>query len=55
MSDPNATITRRAVTAREHLAGVKAAQAYHQALAAAHLLDSQSPVKDTPYPAESKP
>lgn len=33
-------------TAKEHLAGVAAARAWHQELAAKHLLDSQQPIKD---------
>lgn len=52
MSDQNAPITKHVVSAKEHLAGIKAAAVYHQALAAQHLLDSQSPIKNTPYPAE---
>lgn len=54
MSDPNAPITRHHATAKEHLAGVKGAAVYHQALAAQHLLDTQNPVKDRPYPAEKE-
>jgi hypothetical protein len=50
MTDENAVITRHVATAKEHLAGIKAAAVYHQALAARHLLDTQSPIKDRPIP-----
>jgi hypothetical protein len=52
--DANAPIIKHTVSAKEHLAGIKGAQVYHQELAAKHLLDSQQPVKNTPYPAESR-
>lgn len=42
-------------TAKEHLAGVRAAQAFHQELAAKHLLDSQKPIKDEPAGEASPP
>ena len=55
MVDQNKPVTKHLVTAREHLAGVKAAQAWHQDLAQQHLLDTQTPIKDTPYPGPSAP
>lgn len=54
MTDENAPVRKHLVTAREHLAGVKANRAWVQELAAAQLLDSQQPIKDTPYPAEGQ-
>lgn len=54
MTDQNAPVVKHHASAKQHLAGVKASQVYIQALAAAHLLDSQSPIKDTPVqPAET--
>lgn len=53
MSDPNAPIVRHAATAKEHLAGIKGAAVYHQALAAQHLLDSQDPIKNQPVNREA--
>ena len=53
MTDQNATVTKHMATAREHLAGLKASQAWVQELAAAHLLRGQSPIKDTPVEAQS--
>jgi hypothetical protein len=52
MSDPNAPVARAMVNAKEHLAGIKAAQAFHQELAAAHLLRTQSPISREPWPDE---
>lgn len=37
--------------AKEHLAGIKAAQVWRQDLVAQHLLDTQQPIKDTPVAA----
>ncbi len=48
MSDQNAPVTKHVVTAREHLAGVKAAHVWHQELASEHLLSYQQPIKDWP-------
>lgn len=39
-------------SAKEHMAGVRAAAAHKQELIAAHLLRSQSPIRDTPFPLE---
>lgn len=55
MTDQNKPVTKRLVTARERLAGVKANRAWVQDLARQHLLDSQQPIKDTPYPASGEP
>lgn len=35
-------------SAKQHLAGIKAAQIWVQELTAAHLLDTQQPIKDQP-------
>lgn len=50
MTDPNATITVHHGTIKEHLAGIHAAQVWHQDLAAQHLLRTQSPIRDQPVP-----
>jgi len=55
MTDPNRPVRKHYVTAREHLAGVKASRAWIQDLAAKHLLDSQQPIKNTPYPVSGEP
>jgi hypothetical protein len=55
MTDSNAPVTKHLATAREHAAGVKAHQAWMQELMAAHLLDNQAPIKNTPYPGPPPP
>lgn len=45
-SDP--PVKKHLGTAKEHLAGMRAAQKWRQELIAAHLLDTQAPIKDTP-------
>lgn len=55
MTDRNDPVHKHLVSAREHLAGVAANRAWVQDLAAQHLLDTQQPIKDTPYPAEGTP
>lgn len=55
MTDQNAPVHKHHATAREHLAGVKAARAWIQDLAAQQLLDSQAPIKNTPYPGPPAP
>lgn len=48
MTDQNAPMRKRAVTAKEHLAGIRAAMVFHQELADAHLLTYQSPISKQP-------
>jgi hypothetical protein len=48
MSAPVLPIHRHLATAKEHLAGLHAAAAWRKELIAAHLLDTQAPIKDTP-------
>ena len=55
MTDQNAPVIKHLVTAKEHLAGVKASRAWIQDLSAQHLLDSQQPIKNTPYPGPPAP
>ena len=55
MSALPAPVTKHLATAKEHLAGIKAAQKWHQELAAAHLLALQSPIRDEPYGATAPP
>jgi hypothetical protein len=50
MTDQGAPIVAHLASAKEHLAGIKAARVWHQDLAAKHLLDTQRPVKDDPIP-----
>lgn len=52
MSDTNAPVNKHYQSAKEHLAGLAAAAAWHQDLMAAHLLDTQSPIKDEPIDGE---
>lgn len=53
-TNENRPVRRHLATAKEHLAGIKAAAAWYQDLMDAHLLDSQTPIKDTPYPASGE-
>lgn len=55
MTDQNKPVPKRLVTAKEHLAGVKANRAWVQDLAAQQLLHGQQPIKDTPYPGPAAP
>lgn len=50
MSDPNKPYDQHYRSAAMRLAGVKAAQAWHHELAAAHLLHGQHPIEDQPVP-----
>lgn len=52
MTDQNAPVRKHLQSAREHLAGVKAARAWHQELTAAHLLRSQEHQPHLPKPAQ---
>jgi hypothetical protein len=54
MTDTNKPVARHLVSARERLAGVKAAQKWRQDLAAQHLLDTQRPIKDQPAEPETE-
>jgi len=54
MTSPAKPVKKHLASAREHLAGLKAAAAFQQDLSAAHLLKSQQPISDTPYPAETE-
>jgi len=55
MTDQNAPVTKHLATAKEHLAGIAASRAWVQDLSAQHLLDSQQPIKDAPYPGPPPP
>jgi hypothetical protein len=48
MIDKNATVRKHLATAKEHLAGLAAAAAWHHDLSVRELLDNQKPVKDEP-------
>lgn len=48
MSTPEPPVVRGYHSAREHLAGVKAAAAWIHELAAAHLLRTQEPISSEP-------
>lgn len=48
MTDNDKPATKHKVSAKEHLAGIKAAQVYIQALSAEHLLRTQDPIRDQP-------
>lgn len=48
MATPESRLDRHYRSAKEHLAGVKAAQVWVQELMAQHLLDSQHPIRDRP-------
>jgi hypothetical protein len=54
VTDQNAPVPRRKGSAKEHLAGLAAARAFHQELAAAHLLRTQSPISAEPYGEEQE-
>lgn len=55
MTAPKKPIDVHYQSAREHLAGLKAAAKWREDLIAAHLLDSQTPIKSQPFPAETPP
>lgn len=48
MTDNDKPLARHLGTAKEHLAGIKAAQTWIQELSAAGLLHAQQPIRDTP-------
>lgn len=48
MTGTQPLVVKHHATAREHLAGIKAAQAFQQDLMARQLLDSQYPIRDWP-------
>jgi hypothetical protein len=48
MTDDGKPVSKRKKSAKEHLAGIKAAQAWQQDLQAAGLLRTQAPIRDTP-------
>jgi hypothetical protein len=52
MADKRKPVNVHYESAKEHLAGVAAAAAWHRDLMAAHLLDSQNPIKDQSIPPE---
>lgn len=54
MTDHGKPVNVHYQSAREIAAGIKAAQAWHQELAAAHLLRTQDPIAATPYPGKPK-
>lgn len=54
MTDHGKPVNVHYESAREIAAGIKAAQAWHQELAAAHLLRTQDPIAATPYPGKPK-
>jgi hypothetical protein len=54
MTTAQTAVAKHVGTARERAAGGKAARAWIQDLAAQHLLDTQAPIKDTPYPGPSE-
>lgn len=57
MREAEKPLVKALVSAKEHLAGVRAAQAWHRDLVAQHLLRSESPIRDEPLPKneEGKP
>lgn len=48
MSTQPSTIEKHQTTMKQHLAGVAGARAWIQDLTAAHLLDTQAPIRDEP-------
>lgn len=48
MTHPKHPINQHYHSAKEHLAGVRAARRWRQELIDAHLLDTQQPIKDQP-------
>jgi len=50
MSATPTIIHKHITTAKEHLAGLAGNRAFVQELAAAHLLRTQSPIRDEPLP-----
>jgi hypothetical protein len=54
MTNTGKPVDKHYQSAREHLAGVKASQAWVQELTAAHLLRTQQPISGQPYPAEQQ-
>lgn len=54
MTDTNTSAGVHYVSAREHLAGIKAAQQWIQDLTDAHLLRTQQPIRDLPLPSEDQ-
>lgn len=47
-------IAKHQTTAKQHLAGIAGSRTWIQELTAAHLLDSQQPIKDLPLPAPAE-
>lgn len=56
MNPQDKPVAKRYRSAREHLAGIKAAEAWHRELAAKHLLRTEQPISSEPVkgPAEGK-
>ena len=48
MTDENAPVRKHIKSAKEHLAGLHAAQVWREDLIKQHLLDTQSPIRDEP-------
>jgi hypothetical protein len=48
VTDENAPVRKHLASAKERAAGSRAAQAWHQELAAEHLLRSQQPISSEP-------
>lgn len=55
MSTPEPPIKTHHTTAKQHLAGLAGSRAWIQELVAAHLLDTQQPIKDLPLQQEGAP
>lgn len=55
MTDQNAPVRKHIITAREHLAGVKAARVWIQELSDLHLLKHQDPISKQPVDKQGEP